>query len=41
MAKERDILGEAEFCGFVLAGKFTMERYDNDAYQTVYILQKM
>lgn len=41
MAKERDILAEAEFCGFVLAGKFTMERYDHDAHQTVYILQKM
>lgn len=41
MAKERDILAEAQFCGFVLAGQFTMERYDNDAHQTVYILQKM
>ena len=41
MAKERDILAEAEFCGFVLAGKFTMERYNRDAHQTVYILQKM
>jgi len=41
MAKERDILAEAEFCGFVLAGEFTMERYNRDAHQTVYILQKM
>lgn len=41
MAKERDILAEAEFCGFVLAGQFTMERYNRDAHQTVYILQKM
>lgn len=41
MAKERDILAEAQFCGFVLAGQFTMERYNRDAHQTVYILQKM
>ena len=41
MAKERDILAEAQFCGFVLAGEFTMERYNRDAYQKVYILQKM
>jgi SAM-dependent methyltransferase len=41
MAKERDILAEAQYCGFVLAGQFTMERYNRDAHQTVYILQKM
>jgi hypothetical protein len=41
MAKERDILAEAQFCGFVLAGQFTMERYNRDAHQTVYLLQKM
>jgi len=41
MAKERDILAEAQYCGFVLAGQFTMERYNRDAHQTVYLLQKM
>jgi SAM-dependent methyltransferase len=41
MEPERDLLAKAQFAGFVLAGKFTMERYDSDPYQTVYILQRM
>ena len=41
MESERDLLAKAQFCGFVLAGEFTMETYNKDPYQRVYILQKM
>jgi len=41
MEKERDILAMTQFCGFVAVGSFTMERYNKDAFQTVYILQKL
>jgi SAM-dependent methyltransferase len=41
MEKERVLLDQAQFAGFLVTGQFTMERYNSDPYQTVYILQKM
>ena len=41
MEKEQTMLRDAQYCGFLVTGQFTMERYNSDPFQTVYILQKM
>jgi len=41
MEKEQTMLRDAQYCGFLVTGEFTMERYNSDPFQTVYILQKM
>ena len=38
---EKDIIEKAHFCQFVSYGLFSMKEYNGDAYQNVYIFQKI
>lgn len=41
MEDEKDLLAKTQYAGFLLAGQFSMETYNRDPYQTVYIFQRM